>query len=85
MLSGSNRIQHMGGRTYGYRELKIRCWNCGREEEVVERFQDDIVDFNLDKPCPACSDSWMTKKELTMKRTVNEEMRNKYHSVVRGG
>ena len=66
-------------------ELKIRCWNCGREEEVVERFQDDIVDFNLDKPCPACSDSWMTKKELTMKRTVNEEMWNKYHSVVRGG
>ena len=52
-------------------DLKIRCWNCGREEEIVEHFaEDNIVDFNLDKPCPVCTDAWMIKKELTMSRTV---------------
>ena len=53
-------------------ELKIRCWNCGREEEIIEHFPDDTVDFNLDKPCPACAGAWMIKKELTMKRTANK-------------
>jgi hypothetical protein len=44
--------------------LKIRCGNCGREEEVVEYLGDGIIDFNLDKLCPACPGVWMTKKEL---------------------
>jgi len=57
-------------------ELKIRCWNCGREEEIIEHFSDDTVDFNLDKPCPACADAWMTKKELTMKRAANQSIRS---------
>jgi Zn-finger nucleic acid-binding protein len=47
-------------------ELKIKCWNCGREEEVVEILKDGTIDFNFDKPCPICRGHWMTKKELTL-------------------
>ena len=47
-------------------ELKIKCWKCGREEDIVEILEDSIVDFNLDKPCPICPGSWMTKDELTL-------------------
>ena len=46
--------------------LKIRCPNCKREEEVVRVFDDRVVEFNLDKPCPACQWVWMTDKQLTM-------------------
>jgi len=49
-------------------ELKIKCWKCGREEYIVEIVDDNTIDFNLNKPCPNCWDSWMTKKELTIKR-----------------
>ena len=48
-------------------ELKIKCWKCGREEEVIETVENGTVDFNLNKPCPNCFDSWMTKQELTIK------------------
>jgi len=48
-------------------ELKIKCWKCGREEDIVEILEDSIVDFNLDKPCPNCLDVWMTKKGLSIK------------------
>ena len=46
--------------------LKIKCWSCGREEEIVEHFEDSLVDFNLDKMCPVCPGSWMTKRELVI-------------------
>jgi hypothetical protein len=49
-------------------ELKIKCWNCGREEEIIAILEDSTIDFNLDKPCPNCLGSWMTKKELTLSR-----------------
>ncbi len=49
-------------------ELKIKCWNCGREEEIREILEDCTVDVNLDKLCPNCSGLWMVKKELTIKR-----------------
>ena len=46
--------------------LKIKCWNCGREEEIVEHLDDGVIDFNLDKTCPVCPGVWMTKKELVI-------------------
>jgi hypothetical protein len=49
-------------------ELKIKCWRCGREEDIVELLEDGAVDFTADKPCPNCFGSWMTKKELTLSR-----------------
>jgi hypothetical protein len=49
-------------------ELKIKCWKCGREEEIIEILDDHTVDFNLDKPCPNCLGLWMTKKELAIKK-----------------
>jgi len=50
-------------------DLRIRCPNCGKEEEVVRVFDDRVVDFNSDKPCPTCNGVWMTKKHLTMTKT----------------
>ncbi len=49
-------------------ELKIKCWKCGREEEIKEVLEDCTVEINQDKLCPVCLGSWMTKKELTMKK-----------------
>ena len=54
-------------------KLNIRCWNCGREEEIVESLADGTVDFNLDKLCPFCRTGWMTKKELIMKHSTCRE------------
>ena len=48
-------------------ELKIKCWKCGTEEEIVEVVDDSTVDFNLNKLCPNCRDGWMTKQRLTIK------------------
>ena len=50
-------------------ELKIRCPNCKREEEFVRVFDNRVVDFNVDKLCPACGGVWMTDKQLTMIET----------------
>ncbi len=50
-------------------ELKIKCPSCKREEQVVRVFDDRVVDFNLDKPCPSCYGVWMTEKHLTMTKT----------------
>ncbi len=47
-------------------ELIIRCPSCGREEQHVRMVDDRVVEFNLDKPCPACQWVWMTDKRLTM-------------------
>jgi hypothetical protein len=47
-------------------ELRIKCWKCGREEEIIEILQDSTVDFNSDRPCPDCYGSWMTRKELRL-------------------
>jgi hypothetical protein len=47
-------------------QLKIKCYKCGREEEIIEILEEGTVDFNLDKPCPNCLDSWMIKKTLTL-------------------
>jgi hypothetical protein len=52
-------------------KLKIVCWNCGREEEVIEVVEDGTVDFNLNKLCPGCRSGWMIKKELTMRTLVH--------------
>jgi hypothetical protein len=49
-------------------ELKIKCWRCGREEEIIEILADGTIDFNADRPCPSCFGFWMTKKELTLSR-----------------
>jgi hypothetical protein len=49
-------------------ELKIKCWKWGREEEITEILEDRTVDFNIDKPCPNCFGSWMTRKQLTIKK-----------------
>jgi hypothetical protein len=49
-------------------ELKIKCWRCGREEDIIEILEDSTIDFNADRPCPNCFGSWMTKKELTLSR-----------------
>ena len=49
-------------------ELRIKCPKCGREEEIRQVLEDRTVDFNLDKLCPGCFVSWMTKKELTIKK-----------------
>jgi hypothetical protein len=48
-------------------ELKIKCWKCGREEQVIEILDDRTVDFNLNKTCPNCLDAWMLKKEMVIK------------------
>jgi NMD protein affecting ribosome stability and mRNA decay len=48
-------------------ELKIKCWKCGREEDIREILEDRTVDINLNKLCPDCFSSWMTKKELTIR------------------
>jgi NMD protein affecting ribosome stability and mRNA decay len=47
-------------------ELRIRCWKCGREEEIIKILEDNTVDFNADKLCPDCFGSWMTRKELRL-------------------
>jgi uncharacterized Zn finger protein len=49
-------------------ELKIKCWKCGKEEDIVEVVDDNTIDFNLDKLCPNCRDVWMIKKGLIIKR-----------------
>ncbi len=49
-------------------DLKIQCWKCGREEEIREILEDRTVDINLDKICPNCPGSWMTKKEVTINK-----------------
>ena len=46
--------------------LIIKCWQCGKEEKVVEILEDSVVDFNLDKCCSHCNSGWMIKKELSM-------------------
>ncbi len=47
-------------------ELRIKCRQCGREEQIVETLEDSAVDFNADKPCPNCFGCWMTKQELRL-------------------
>jgi hypothetical protein len=49
-------------------KLKIKCWKCGREEDIVEVVDDNTIDFNLNKPCPNCGDSLMIKEELKLKK-----------------
>ncbi len=47
--------------------LVIKCWKCGKEEIIIERIDENVVDINLNKLCPNCNDSWMIKKELSIK------------------
>jgi uncharacterized Zn finger protein len=54
-------------------DLIIKCWQCGKEETVVEMLEESVVDFNLDKRCPQCG-GWMTKKELTITRSAQIEL-----------
>jgi|WetSurMetagenome_2_1015567.scaffolds.fasta_scaffold530557_2 Zn finger protein HypA/HybF involved in hydrogenase expression len=65
-------------------ELKIKCWNCGREETITETLDETVIDFNLDKQCPVCHAAWMIKKELTIiKNNANNtdaENQDKYLS-----
>ncbi len=49
-------------------DLKIKCWKCGKEEEIRQILEDSTVDVNLDKICPICTSAWMTKKELTLRK-----------------
>ena len=54
-------------------ELRIKCWQCGREEQIVETLADSAIDFNADKPCPNCYGSWMTRKELRLSGRQDEQ------------
>ena len=51
-------------------DLKIKCWKCGKEETIVEAFEDSVVDINLDKLCSNCNAGWMMKKELTLQKLM---------------
>jgi Zn-finger nucleic acid-binding protein len=48
--------------------LKIRCWKCGREELIVELYDEKVVEVNLDKQCPVCRNAWMTRSEMMIEK-----------------
>jgi hypothetical protein len=49
-------------------ELIIQCWQCGKQETIVEILRDEVMDINLNKLCSNCNSGWMIKKELTIKK-----------------
>ncbi len=48
--------------------LRIKCSKCGREESIDELHDERVVEVNLDKQCPYCSDAWMRRYEMIIKK-----------------
>jgi hypothetical protein len=50
--------------------MKIKCWECGREELIVEENDEDIAEVNVNRLCPDCLDSWLKIWEMMYEKSI---------------
>jgi hypothetical protein len=54
--------------------LDIKCWNCGKEEQIIKYLNESEFSFSADKPCPYCGKGEMLTKELTMQHDLEQTL-----------